>query len=115
MRTISVLAVFVIACGPPKGSGGGGGGGDDSPDVDASTDPLVDADFTPVDMGTCGAQMQNIGVVNLGDPPDLLVVLDRSGSMSSPPSVFPPTFTTKFSVLASPCCSQSGSDCRWIV
>ena len=98
MRTISVLAVFVIACGPPKGNGGGGGG-DDAPDVDAGSDPLIDADFTPVDMGTCGAQMQNIGVVNLGDPPDLLVVLDRSGSMSSPPSTFPPTFTTKWSTM----------------
>lgn len=97
MRSISALAMFVIACGPPKS--GADGGGDDSPDIDASTGGTIDADETPVDTGTCGAQMQNIGVVNLGDPPDLLVVLDRSGSMSSPPSTFPPVFTTKWSTM----------------
>lgn len=48
---------------------------------------------------TCGAQSENIGVVNLGDPPDLLVVLDRSGSMSSPPAQFPPIFTPKWTIM----------------
>lgn len=97
MRSFSLLALFVIACGPPKS--GAGGGGDDQPTIDAPNGSTIDADETPIDMGTCGAQMQSIGVVNLGDPPDLLVVLDRSGSMSSPPSTFPPTFTTKWQTM----------------
>lgn len=64
--------------------------------------PIVDA-FNPytdaaVD-SQCGAQMQDIGVVNLGDPPDLLVVLDRSGSMTESPPVFPPVFTSKWNIM----------------
>jgi hypothetical protein len=94
MRTILALARMMAACGPPVKSGGG----DDSPHPDAS-DNTIDADETPIDGASCGAQMQNIGVVNLGDPPDLLVVLDRSGSMSSPPIVFPPTFTSKWTSM----------------
>ena len=94
MRTIPAIAMLMIACGPPAK-----GGGDDSAGTDANTHGNVDADETPIDMGTCGAQSQNIGVVNLGDPPDLLVVLDRSGSMSSPPSTFPPVFTSKWSTM----------------
>jgi hypothetical protein len=62
-----------------------GGGGDDAP-------PLMPD-------GNCGAQMQQISVVNLGDPPDLLIVLDRSGSMSAPPPVFPPIFTPKWNIM----------------
>ena len=96
MRTIiSAVAMFLIACGPPPAPGRGGG--DDEPGVDAPDG--IDADETPVDASTCGAQMQMIGVVNLGDPPDLLVVLDRSGSMSSPPAVFPPVFTSKWQTM----------------
>lgn len=48
---------------------------------------------------TCGNQTEMIGVVNLGDPPDLLVVLDRSGSMQSPPTQFPPIFTPKWTIM----------------
>jgi hypothetical protein len=49
---------------------------------------------------SCGAQVQQIGVVNLGDPPDLLVVLDRSGSMADPPVTFPPVFLSKWAIMA---------------
>ena len=97
MRTISAFAMFLIACGPPQSPGTGGddepGGGIDAPNGG------IDADEAPIDAPTCGAQMQMIGVVNLGDPPDLLVVLDRSGSMSSPPQVFPPTFVSKWQTM----------------
>jgi hypothetical protein len=102
MRTISAIATLLIACGPPKSGagGGGGGGGDDMPAPDGNNGGGdIDADTTPVDSSSCGAQMSNIGVVNLGDPPDLLVVLDRSGSMSSPPSTFPPVFTSKWQTM----------------
>src|SRR5262245_30624766 len=67
-------------------------GDDDQPTPDSSTSP-------PGDAPTCGAQTENIGVVELGDPPDMLVVLDRSGSMSSPPATFPPTFVSKWSSM----------------
>ncbi len=97
MRTILAIAITMVACGPAVK--GGGGGGDDSPATDANGGGAIDADETPVDSASCGAQMQNIGVVNLGDPPDMLVVLDRSGSMSSPPQTFPPTFTTKWASM----------------
>ncbi|HEY4060181.1 MAG TPA: vWA domain-containing protein, partial [Kofleriaceae bacterium] len=73
--TTTVLLSLVAACGAHAGGSG--------EDVDAGADsaPEVDADETPVDAGVCGMQQANIGVQNLGDPPDMLVVLDRSGSM----------------------------------
>jgi len=52
----------------------------------------------PVDQ-QCGAQQQNIGIVSLGPPPDLLVVLDRSGSMTAPPVTFPPVFDSKWNLM----------------
>ncbi len=82
------LAFTLIACGPkPHGRPDGGGGGGDGSVV---TDP---------DAGSCGSQMQMIGVMNLGDPPDMLVVLDRSGSMSDPPVTVPPIFMSKWKIM----------------
>lgn len=95
MRGISIAVLCVAACGPTKGSPGTGDdtGGDDGPNPDAETyfDAAVDS--------SCGAQSETIGVMNLGDPPDLLVVLDRSGSMTSPPPAFPPIFDSKWSIM----------------
>lgn len=91
MRAIRLLVILTVACGPsPKG-------GDDSGGDDATGG--IDANETAVDSASCGAQMEQIGVVNLGDPPDLLVVLDRSGSMNAPPPAFPPIFTPKWSIM----------------
>src|SRR5450432_2119903 len=91
------LSVVVVAAKKHSGShgngigdGGGGGGGGDGPGM-----TYMDA---PVDE-QCGAQQQNIGVVSLGDPPDLLVVLDRSGSMTEPPVTFPPVFDSKWDLM----------------
>lgn len=93
------LAVFAIACGPSGSKQPGGGGGDDDGTTqDASTETYFDAAGDDID-ASCGAQMEEIGVVNLGDPPDLLVVLDRSGSMTAPPPTFPPVFDTKWSIM----------------
>jgi hypothetical protein len=103
MRVLAVLALaFLIpACGPSSqgdgdddGSGDGGGTGTGT-GVDATTD-LTDADLTD---SSCGAQNTPIAVENLGDPPDLLIVLDRSGSMSSPIPTFPPNFTSKWMIM----------------
>jgi hypothetical protein len=99
MRTSTLLVVIIAACGPSAhvgngngGDGGSNGGGDDSGTVGMT---YMDA---PIDE-QCGAQMQNIGVVSLGDPPDLLVVLDRSGSMIDPPITFPPVFDSKWDLM----------------
>jgi hypothetical protein len=91
------IALFVVACGPtPKQQGGDDDGGDgDGTSADAAVETYFDADID----ASCGAQMQQIGVVNLGDPPDLLVVLDRSGSMSDAPPTFPPVFDTKWNIM----------------
>ena len=97
--TLGVVCVLA-ACGPGKKTlGGDDDPMGDAPQLDAPGTPPIDGDFTPVVDASCGTQTANIGVVNLGDPPDLLVVLDRSGSMSSPPATFPPTFTSKWSIM----------------
>jgi hypothetical protein len=92
MRGTYAIILFA-ACGPSLKDPPGGTHDAPPTNTDAETyfDAAIDA--------SCGAQMQNIGVVNLGDPPDLLVVLDRSGSMTSPPPVFPPIFDSKWSIM----------------
>ena len=91
MRRITLLAVVTIACGPTYTHPA-----DDDDDGGDDAHPYYDA--PPADE-SCGAQMQNIGVVSLGDPPDLLVVLDRSGSMSEAPPAFPPVFDSKWNIM----------------
>jgi len=81
----------IAACGPSPKRG--------VPDSGAPVGDDAPVNPNPTDAMTCGAQTEMIGVVNLGDPPDLLVVLDRSGSMQSPPSVFPPVFTPKWTIM----------------
>jgi hypothetical protein len=94
----SVAFAALAACGPsPQGDdddGDGDGGGTGS-GVDATTD-LTDADLND---SSCGAQNTPIAVENLGDPPDLLIVLDRSGSMTGPIPSFPPVFTPKWTIM----------------
>ncbi len=50
------------------------------------------------DAANCGAQTEPIELINLGDPPDMLIVLDRSGSMLMPPG-FDPTSPTKWTLM----------------
>ncbi|MEZ4400986.1 MAG: vWA domain-containing protein [Kofleriaceae bacterium] len=104
MRTLPWLAASALAlaagCGPTQY--GHSDAGDDDPDaaaadVDAPTGG-PDAPFDDTD-ASCGAQSQDIAVQNLGDPPDLLIVLDRSGSMTAPIITFPPTFTAKWTIM----------------
>jgi len=92
--TCAIALVAAAACGPSYKQPAGG----DDDDSDASTKDAETYFDSAID-SSCGAQMQNIGVVNLGDPPDLLVVLDRSGSMTAPPPVFPPVFDSKWSIM----------------
>ena len=88
------LIVIMAGCGPTPINRGGD---DDPSSTDASSG--TDGDTTPFPDASCGMQTANIGVVNLGDPPDLLIVLDRSGSMSEPLFTFPPTFTPKWTIM----------------
>jgi von Willebrand factor type A domain len=97
MRGISAILLFsaVAACGPTKGAPNTGDDGDDAGNPPADAEIYFDS---PID-SSCGAQTENIGVMNLGDPPDLLVVLDRSGSMTAPPPAFPPIFDSKWTIM----------------
>jgi len=96
MRGTSTIAILLfVACGPTVKHPAGG---DDDPS-DANNSSDAETYFDAAIDSSCGAQMQNIGVVNLGDPPDLLVVLDRSGSMTAPPPAFPPIFDSKWSIM----------------
>ncbi|HEY5920094.1 MAG TPA: vWA domain-containing protein [Kofleriaceae bacterium] len=83
------IVLLLAACGPTAKAkpDGGGGGGDDGGGGNA-------------DAATCGAQTTPIETTNQGDPPDLLVVLDRSGSMRSCPNGNPfCTNPSKWSIM----------------
>jgi hypothetical protein len=83
----AALTIFLFSCGS---SGGDPGSGD------------VDGGSTNDDGGSdnCGAQEEEIQIINQGDPPDLLIVLDRSGSMDGTIPTFPPTtLESKWSVM----------------
>lgn len=95
MRALSWIAITAAACGPTAHKGPGGGGDDDGTADDASVSTIGDA----MPDSSCGAQTEDIGVVNLGDPPDLLIVLDRSGSMTDFPPAFPPIFNSKWNIM----------------
>ncbi len=106
IRIFACIAMTAAACGPTPA--GGGGGDDDGtgttgmPDAATTAPPRPDArpdDTTPrPDAGNCGAQEEEIELTNLGDPPDLLIVLDRSGSMILAPG-FPPIGESKWSIM----------------
>lgn len=99
-----MAAAAMAACGP---TGAGGGGDDDTTaGADASSGGpdggggpgTIDA--SPPDDASCGAQQEDIALISLGDPPDLLIVLDRSGSMATPPGFpFGPFDPTKWDVM----------------
>jgi hypothetical protein len=101
-RTHWLTLVFVVAgagCGPKAPGTADDTPSDDTPTSDANpADPDGGIPMFP-DAGTCGMQTEPIEVVNLGDPPDLLIVLDRSGSMASPIPNFPPDFTSKWDIM----------------
>lgn len=102
LRTETILALgawFAAACGPTGYDGNDNGNGNapqadaavPGPDGGGSLDAQVGRDAAPgSDAGEiCGAQTEPIEIINLGDPPDMLIVLDRSGSMMLPPGLIP--------------------------
>jgi hypothetical protein len=96
---VGALAALAAACGP-KPQGADDAPGDDMPGDDMPGDDAPDAPpFVFPDAPSCGEQAVPIEVENLGDPPDLLIVLDRSGSMNSPIFSIPPDFTPKWTIM----------------
>ncbi len=106
-----VVAAFMVAWSAcsPKGPGGGSGTGVDAAPWTGWDSGSAGRDGTVVDgpaimleastdAANCGAQTEPIELINLGDPPDLLIVLDRSGSMMFPPGI-DPTQPTKWNMM----------------
>jgi hypothetical protein len=101
-----VLAALLALAGCDSGifeSGDGGVGGTGNPDV--YTWPYNEAgaknpDPTKLDMGkTCGGQSIPIKLVPKGDIPDLYLIVDRSGSMTTPIDFFNWAKGTKWHVM----------------
>jgi hypothetical protein len=92
-------AAAILSCGPssvgPQDDGGGGGTDGPPGAIDGSTG--ADAWQAGPD-ASCGEQTEEIALVNLGDPPDLLIVLDRSGSMMLSPN-FPMPGDSKWLIM----------------
>lgn len=107
-RVWAVLVLALAACGPTSTGNADDDGDDDGTDVDAPGTPPTDAPWVEEGDASCGAQNTPIAVENLGDPPDLLIVLDRSGSMSSPIPMFPPNFTPKWDIMRNAINSLAG-------
>lgn len=88
-----VLALALFACGPTDSGDANPGQGADSGTLNPPS-----SDAQPIVDGTCGAQTEEIPLVELKS--DLLIVLDRSGSMDSPPGLIPLPFQpTKWDIM----------------
>lgn len=93
------LAVAASACGPTSpGIDGGGNGSVDGSQTAVDGAAFRDSSIPPD--ASCGVQEEPIELTELGEPPDLLIVLDRSGSMNTPPGLFPiPGQPTKWQII----------------
>jgi len=109
----AVLCVISIGCSaaPNRRFDGGGGGGFDagpggggmdaaSPSGD-SGNPFVERDVGPPPSGDAGCDLTTpVPTQIVGDPPDMLLVVDISGSMCTPLiDSFPPSMITKLSIM----------------
>ena len=105
-----VMGLMLCAgCGPqPEGGDGDGTGSGSGSNKDSGTSsgddgggqPLTDGSLIlQPDGGSCGNQTVPISVMNLGDPPDMLIVLDRSGSMTTPVDLFNPFGATRWTTM----------------
>ena len=94
-----VMTLALVACGPS------GGGADPDAGIGGSGDGgIVDAGGSQGDAlnmpdSSCGAQTAEIPLLELNDPPDLLIVLDKSGSMAVPPGFPFPGTPTKWDMM----------------
>ena len=99
------LLLISVACGPSLTGdydGGNAQGASDAAEGDNSSDSGNNGGNVFADAGpdaNCGVQEEDIEVVNNGEPPDLLIVLDRSSSMSSVLDIFDIFGPTKWTVM----------------
>ncbi len=109
---ILAATTLLLGCGPSQvNSDDDDTSHDGGMNIDGSSSgrdgAIADAYVPPPD-AICGEQTEEIGVVNLGDPPDLLIVLDRSGSMILPPN-FPPSGDTKWTIMTDALTTVTGA------
>ncbi len=92
----ALFPLLLLACGPSStaGSGESDGGGNNETDARSGQ---IDAGI-PGDASSCGAQTEEIPLRIINDPPDLLIVLDKSGSMMLGPGTNP-FGTSKWSLM----------------
>lgn len=90
-RCFALLALGLSACGPTAPAGDGDGGSL------ASADGGLELEHADA---SCGEQTSEIEIVE-ATTPDLLIVLDRSGSMSSPINPLNPFAPSKWSIMKS--------------
>jgi hypothetical protein len=105
---LSFAAVVALSCSPAgtggPGRDGGGGGGLDGGPIPGTDGQMMWTDrgtIEPYDGGPdagCAATTP-VEATIIGDPPDMLIVMDISGSMCSPLFTIPPSFTTKMQIM----------------
>jgi hypothetical protein len=83
-----------------SGSGGGFDGGSGPTDAQSTMFPDR-GPFVPYDAGPEAGCMATtpVGATIIGDPPDMLIVMDISGSMCSPLFSIPPMLMTKMQIM----------------
>ncbi len=95
---VVVVAAVLGACGPTvvggddnqnNGTGGNDGAMTDEDGGVPGDAFVLDLDGSVPEDVNCGAQTEEIALISLGDPPDMLIVLDRSGSMMLAPGLVP--------------------------
>jgi len=100
---LALGSLLALGCGPSGSTSDLPGPGDGNDDPSDPSNPPQPPDAPP-DPGICAEQSEEIELVNLGDPPDAMIVLDRSGSMDSQPTPafgeFPDPFAdTKWEIM----------------
>jgi len=106
---LAVLSTSTGACGPTGSSDVDANGAaiDARPGQPDGAPGTPDAFVPPVD-ATCGEQSEEIELINLGDPPDLLILLDRSGSMMLSPE-FPLPGDSKWNIMKAALTNVTGA------
>ncbi len=95
-----LAAAFALAaCGPSGGSANPDGAPGQSGDGGIADASLSQGDALNQTDASCGAQTAEIPLLEINDPPDLLIVLDKSGSMSTPPGFPLPIAPSKWDLM----------------
>ncbi len=95
-RLFPCFAFALAACGATGTMDGDGNGQAADSGAVGRADANNNLNFTDA---SCGAQTEEIPLVEINDPPDLLIVLDKSGSMDTPPGFPFPFSPTKWDIM----------------